>query len=219
MGVAFLRRNKKRKKKAAGGKLLVTFAAIAGDNILHLYEGIDMFDCNIDWGDGVVTACPADGGEITHNYAVAKTYVIEIVGFKFGWFRVNGASGSEKYIKIELDTSYGNFDQTERVEFSNCFYGCYRLTEIPAGLFDNCVEVTDFSDCFRGCDNLTTIPAGLFDNCVEVTYFYNCFYGCQSLTSAVPALWQRTNPTPNGNYCYRSCTSAANYDEIPADWK
>ena len=36
-------------------------------------------------------------------------------------------------------------------------------------------DVTDFTGCFFNCTSLTSIPAGLSDNCTNVTGFCPCF--------------------------------------------
>ena len=105
--------------------------------------------------------------------------------------------------------------------FSNCFRRCTGLTTIPSNLFDNNTAVTDFNSCFYNCTSLTTIPSDLFDNNTAVTSFNGCFGGCTSLTSTVPTLWDETKwpEVALYNRCFRDCTSAANYADIPSDWK
>lgn len=49
------------------------------------------------------------------------------------------------------------------------------ITEIPAGLFDNCLAAETFENVFYGRKALTTIPAGLFDNTRNAEYFGYAF--------------------------------------------
>jgi hypothetical protein len=116
----------------------------------------------------------------------------------------------------------GLFDNCPNVaSFSLAFANCTSLTSIPAGLFDNCTAVTDFSNAFYGCTSLAAIPAGLFDYCTAVTNFGYTFSGCTAITSAVPELWD-TATWPNVTdhlECFRTCTNAANFADIPEGWK
>lgn len=113
----------------------------------------------------------------------------------------------------------GLFDYCPYVTtFYRVFDGCQGITSIPTGLFDNCSRVTNFSFAFRSLRSLTSIPVGLFDNCPNVKDFQHAFDGCTSITSNVPRLWE-THPNATGLACFRGCTNAANYAEIPDNWK
>ncbi len=102
--------------------------------------------------------------------------------------------------------------------YSHCFVACASLTEIPSGIFDNGSAVENFMYCFSGCTSLTSMPSDLFDDNTAVTNFAGCFYNCSILTGAAPDLWNR-NPEPNGNDCFKNCSSFGNYGSIPLDWK
>ena len=133
------------------------------------------------------------------------------------------------------------------VSFDGCFAGCAGLTSIPAGLFAHNLNATNFNDCFEGCTGLTSIPEDLFANNVpDQNYGLRmCFYGCTGLTSIpsglfanvpdgtnlsqmfegctgvvgdVPPLWE-THPNSNHYGCFSGCVNAANYADIPSDWK
>ena len=114
----------------------------------------------------------------------------------------------------------GLFDNCTAVtNFSECFFRCNQLTSIPSGLFDNCTVVTNFSGCFGSCNQLTSIPSGLFDNCTAATSFANCFYYCSSVTSPLPQLWvQYYGQSVTKTNCFRNCTSASNWAEVPVSW-
>lgn len=102
--------------------------------------------------------------------------------------------------------------------FSRCFHGCSALSSIPNGLFDNCTAATNFSGCFNGCTSLSTIPNDLFLDCVNASNFIDCFYGCSSIIDSVPELWV-SHASAQGYRCYRGCTNASNYADIPSGWK
>lgn len=103
--------------------------------------------------------------------------------------------------------------------FEYCFYSCSQLATIPEGLFDSCTKVANFGSCFAVCSQLTTIPQGLFDNCTKVTDISYCFYKCSKITSSLPALWiQYHGKTIIKKDCFKDCTSAANWTEVPTSW-
>lgn len=92
------------------------------------------------------------------------------------------------------------------------------LTSIPPGLFSKCENVTNFSECFGGCSFIKSVPDDLFMNNPGVTNFTSCFAGCFGVTSNVPRLWE-THPNAAHDGCFRNCTNAANYADIPEDWR
>ena len=117
------------------------------------------------------------------------------------------------------DVSFLSYSDTENAtDFSNMFYGCSNLTELP--LF-NTSNGTDFSYMLKGCYGLTKVP--LFDtsngknfsymlqNCYGLTEvplfntsngtnFSNMFYDCNKLTE-VPLL-DTSNGTNFSNMFY-----------------
>lgn len=124
---------------------------------------------------------------------------------------------SNHLIKIE---KYKNYKPVLAKEGYGWYFKNYKkLQKIVTGIFDQ--NITDFESCFYKCSSLTSIPDGLFDNNTAVTNFRSCFGDCSSITSAVPELWNTTK-WPNvteKSLCFSGCTKAANYPEIPDDWK
>ena len=113
----------------------------------------------------------------------------------------------------------GLFDKCTNVtRFVSCFYSCDKLTTIPDNLFDNCPKVVNFRYCFFYCENLESIPEHLFDKNKAVTDFTECFYNCMKVTSNVPELWI-SHATATHYGCFRGCTNASNYNDIPSEWK
>ena len=135
-------------------------------------------------------------------------------------------------ITIRISKSYGLFRECSGIipscrvvdnnpkitNFGSCFHKCSGLVSVPSDLFANNPNVIDFSACFQGSTSLTSLPAGLFANNQKVTAFNSCFYRCVYITSAVPELWARTGVTRFYG-CFYGCTQAANYADIPDDWK
>ena len=225
------------------------------------------FDAFIHWGDGTTSSITSGSDpDLTHTYSSSGEYIVKISG-TFSQLDMLHASDTDKDRLWEIIawgdagfTSYkyafyncsrlssipdGPLPASEATDFSSCFSGCKRLTDIPSNLFDNNPQVTDLSYCFYGCEKLTDIPSGLFnnttavtdfsrcfiycydltgipsglfDNATAVTDFSSCFYLCTKLTGNAPELWNRT-PEPTGNSCFWLCRSLDNYDDIPEAWK
>lgn len=141
----------------------------------------------------------------------------------------------------------GLFDDVANTKsVARMFYHCYNLVEIPDGIFENCPNISNFEWCFCACRALKVIPTDIFKNCnVGVYYnFADCFNACLGLSSipqelftnvptpsnfsycfsnyrgagAVPALWV-SHPTSVGEDCFKDAKNAANYADIPSDWK
>ena len=62
------------------------------------------------------------------------------------------------------------------------------------------------------------IRSGWNEENINAVTFIETFYGCSGITSEVPELWI-SHPDATGTYCYMRCTNAANYADIPADWR
>ena len=99
-------------------------------------------------------------------------------------------------------------------------------TELPSKMFQGCEFTTDtvlFQSTFRSMDNLITVPSDLLDGFNTEGKSFNfdyCFRDCTNITSAVPELWNRTDMNIVSHIgCFRGCTNAANYDDIPDEWK
>jgi hypothetical protein len=101
--------------------------------------------------------------------------------------------------------------------FDNLCYSSTSFREIPADLFSYNPGATSFQGAF-GRTAIEEIPADLFDDCPLASNFRQCFADCTSLTGAVPELWVQF-PAADGTECFRGCTGAANYADIPDEWK
>jgi hypothetical protein len=184
--------------------------------ILPLSATLNGYSLYVDWGDGGETAEFINGttlnqDNMTHTYDQAGTYTITLsttqkdktkvqmpkLSFGENYKNVNNNCGK----LISLDTPLLNMG----TDLSNCFYGCYMLTQIPEGLFDNNKAVTDFNNCFAYCGRLTQIPAGLFDNNPNVTDFSNCFGGCSELLQIPAGLFDNNKAVTDFSYCFYVC--------------
>lgn len=173
----------------------------------------------IDYGDGASESIGTQTNEyhISHAYADAEPHQVTLYGvLSYAHFWHNDGESAKNYL-LSVDTP---FQKNRIAYFNSTFAFCTSLSSIPAGLFDNCPNVTDFTFAFYNCTSLASIPAGLFDNCPNVTDFNSTFFRCTAITSAVPELWDTAkwpNVANHGN-CFYNCTSAANYADIPAGW-
>ena len=167
------------------------------------------------WGDGEVTEIAASDTDtgmktLTHTYAKAGEYKIEIAGTSYAYLSGGPA------ISFESNSNVAKIEGTFRElfplmpfvagkilpapSFYRTFYGCYNLKgEIPEDLFP-VMDTTGllglseneglFAQTFYGCTGLTgEIPAGLFANVTGApvpAMFAQTFYGCTGLTGEIP---------------------------------
>jgi len=59
------------------------------------------------------------------------------------------------------------------------FRNCYKLNDIPDGLFDPLINLTDVNYMFGRCFKITTIPKKMFANCKHIR---NMLYGVKMET-------------------------------------
>ena len=104
-------------------------------------------------------------------------------------------------------------------KFDGCFYKT-KITSIPEKLFSNNVNALTFYRTFCNCENLTTVSKNLFNNNKKAYYFDLCFYCCTNITSDIPDIWNPDKLGIKGAKWYaKECTKAANYNEIPDNFK
>lgn len=129
---------------------------------------VGVFNCTINWGDGTTTTIDAfDHADRAHTYAANGTYQVEITGECPSW-SFNNAGDKLKISKIIYwgDTiKFGGFGY-----LTGGFYGCTNLTSLGTGKILVKAGLTNLEFCFAGLTNvaLTVLPAGLFDNCVNL---------------------------------------------------
>lgn len=102
--------------------------------------------------------------------------------------------------------------------FTSAFHGCRELMSISADIFAGCAAATHFMNTFAADRKLATIPASLFNGCPNIDNFDSTFQFCEAITSSVPTLWTRENVSWHRS-CFGKCTKAANYEQIPSNWK
>lgn len=75
--------------------------------------------------------------------------------------------------------------------FDNCFYNS-RLTDIPEGLFENCISAKSAKGCFQST-KITSIPDNFFSNLLGIENLDSCFYGCSSLETVGTNVFKSCN--------------------------
>lgn len=196
----------------------------------------------VDWGDGNLEEVN-NVINITHTYNDNNMYDITIISdtkkmpyvvFKddLQIFKVK-TPFLECYSGLKINT-----------DFNNCFARCKNLSSvpydllynnpkitkfqgglqvtaieaIPDGLFDKTTIIDQFYFCFYNCKGLKYVPKNLFDNSTNILSVMSLFQDCSSINTEVPELWLKF-PNATHTSCYRGCTNALNYANIPADWK
>ena len=170
------------------------------------------YDFTVDYGDGteIKEVTSANDEDSIHTYENAGTYSITIKGNCPSFNFSNKSVSKDKITKIvqwgntfkqDSGLNFGfsicfqnctnlvdlipapsknTFKST--TGFTNMFYGCSNITEVPEKLFYNAPCLTDLRGAFQGCTNLKSIPEKLFSHCEKVTGFQSTFSGCSSLT-------------------------------------
>jgi surface protein len=135
------------------------------------------YNFTVDWGDGNSDDITEwDAAEVTHTYASAGTYTVEITGtFEgIGWCVDNTAVTSCDEQKLLLISQWGDLRLGNEGGY---FTGCSNLT-ISATDSIVLTGVTNFHAFFTGCTSLDTVPnsgswdvsnvtnmCGVFENC------------------------------------------------------
>ena len=125
------------------------------------------------------------------------------------------------------------------------FYNCNNITEIPENLFKNCVNAISFSNTFYNCKNITSIPENLFKyninantfhhtfaetgitsipenlfaNNPYITYVEGLFWNCNHLSNIPQSIINKCISIPAHSSVFAGCTSASNYNSLPAELK
>jgi hypothetical protein len=175
---------------------------IPEDNFSKTLSIYGTVDCTIYWGDGessILTSYLDDGK--THEYALAGTYTIEIIG---------DCEIITFYDDLEIRrivhwgdpadflgfSSFPGFDSSElrRVEDGSVLerspgiittlqnrFKSSKIEYVGKGIFDNLTGATNFNDLFNACKKLVSIPDGLFDKNILADSFLRTFSMCYRL--------------------------------------
>ena len=114
------------------------------------------------WGDGTTnTVVTAYNSNVTHTYAVAGTYKINMVG-TCEWLSFNNGGDKTKVIGVNTPYTDLGFKYLD-------FYGCTNLISVKSlGTMSSLINATSM---FRTCTSLTTVPSDLFYACPNILNF------------------------------------------------
>ena len=159
------------------------------------------------WGDGN-TQTVTTGTEVTHTYATAGTYDMQIRGAA----RSLGFSGFSDVLKAILAPLQGITGITSMTSF--CF-NCSGLTSLPTDLFRYLPEgITTFGNVLYGCSGLTSLPTDLFRYSTAATNFGAALSGCTALGSIPADLFRYNTLVTDFGSVFDSCTNLALRSDI-----
>jgi len=159
-------------------------------------------NCTVYWGDGQSSVLTSydDPGK-THDYAIAGTYTVEIIGdctiISFyddqeirrivDWGNTVDFSGFTSFpsfkgseIRRVEDGSALQHNSSPIISLQQCFSNS-EIEYIGKGIFDNFTEATNFDYLFYNCKKLVSTPDGLFDKNILADSFLRTFFGCYRL--------------------------------------
>lgn len=130
--------------------------------------------------------------------------------------KVVSSAFSSTIIKSVPSGLFNNLPLLE--DASSCFENCNQLITIQDAPFYGCPNLYDLEQCFYNCYRLQSVPSSLFSGLPSYAVFRECFDSCRAITSPVPELWEQYT-TSRRNYCFYGCANAANYSDIPSNWR
>lgn len=159
-----------------------------------------------------------DGAKVVMELFESATFT---KGLKPGMLKglVNATSADRMFYRVmveELPSGLfeGFAENSATVDMSKVFFGCEKLTSIPADIFDPVADkATKFADTFRQCTSLKSIPEGFCNACTKVTSITNLFYGCTALEK-IPSEMFRGSAAKLAtcSFVFQGCTSLT---EVP----
>jgi surface protein len=132
-------------------------------------------NAKVNWGDGTSNQITAwNQAEVTHNYAIAGVYDIEITGDLSGWQFNNGGDR----LKMLNVSQWAGLN----ISVNRGFYGCTNLnstaTDAPT------ISTTSITSYFRNCTNFNG-PIGNWDFSNYSGSFFGLFYLATSFNQPI----------------------------------
>ena len=152
-------------------------------------QNVGTFDATIDWGDGSATQTITayNDANLTHTFATAGTYQIEVSGKFPNVYFYGNATSRAKVISVD------NLGTVGWQNFFRAFRECVNMTSFTPGTTSTS-DVTIMQDMFTYCSSLTSLDLTAFDTS-NVTNFIGTFYGLTLLTSLNISNWDTSNAT------------------------
>jgi len=184
-------------------------------------SSINPANLTIDWGDNSDTTIVQGASLLktiaSHKYAVSDDYTITIYSDQVDHTLIQTPQltffNSDTYDRDTLLTAILDPFPNMGKDFSFCFWGCIRLTSVPADLFRNNPLATSFYRCFLSCLQLASIPAELFKDNTRARDFTECFAGCQGLNSIPAELFKYNREAGCFSGCFSFCSGLTNIPE------
>ena len=116
------------------------------------------------------------------------------------------------------------FKECRNAKFFNfTFDGCTGITSIPENLFKYNTEAESFINTFNGCTGIINIPESIFKHNTKVQQFHYTFSRCTGIINIPEKIIEVVKRTKeNGGIVeevFQGCTSASNYNSLPAYMK
>ena len=115
------------------------------------------------------------------------------------------------------------FSKKVTAEYMSAFRNCKNIRSIPENLFNECRNIKNFNFTFDGCTGITSIPENLFKYNTEAESFVNTFDGCTGIINIPEKIIEVVKRAKeNGGIVdevFQGCTSASNYNSLPAYMK
>lgn len=173
---------------------------------------LDPGTLHVDWGDGSTDDFNSSITN-THAYATAGVYTIRLSGHVHLidlFVYPDPGIGTPKLVSAIKTPIRGITGLNSAYEM---FKHCENITDIPAGLFDQCPGITTFYDTFLACKKITAIPPGLFSAQSNAINFYAVFDNCDLLKDIPAGLFDRHTNNVNFAWLFAKCYSLTN---VPA---
>lgn len=168
-------------------------------------QNIGTFDATIDWGDGSATQTITsyNDANLTHTFATAGTYQIEISGKFPNVYFYGDATSRLKILSVD------NLGTMGWQGFENAFRNCSNMTSFTPGTTSTS-DVTNMRAMFNSCSSLTSLDLTSFDTS-NVTNISSMFGGCSLLTTVDLSSFDTSNVTNMGGMFY-FCSSLTSLD-------
>ena len=162
-----------------------------------------------------------------YNIAALKRIPADLFYFTTNIATLGGASagnGSFESTGItDIPATLFASNNTPTLVVQRMFAGTQSLTNIPAGLIDNHMNIQNAADLFRGDTNFLALPSTFAQGCSNLTSVANMFNGNIRMSGTAPSFWDtslypgivgagRTN-------CFKGCTNLSNYATIDVNFK
>lgn len=101
----------------------------------------------------------------------------------------------------------------------NMFHFCSTMTgEVTNEFFPSGLNTLNAHNMFASCKALTTVSDTLGNVIPKNANLVGMFNECTGITSQLPELWTTHQEQTQHNECFRGCTEASNFSNVPDDW-